>query len=184
MSISKQRSCKCKCNSIITSKDPKVVYISGHNTKETNKAVLANRLIRWQNIINEILKNKEKCYDINYSKVGAHFLVKRLWSTYYNKKWPKKMLACHTCDNPSCLNIFHIYPGTHKSNAQDMISRDRANKSKGEEHYNAKLTEDEVLQIRSLYASGKYDYHELAKMFKVHASTIKAIILRHNWKHI
>ncbi|KDR25947.1 hypothetical protein BG60_26345 [Caballeronia zhejiangensis] len=35
------------------------------------------------------------------------------------------MLGCHTCDTPSCVNPFHVYPGTHQDNADDRERRGR-----------------------------------------------------------
>jgi hypothetical protein len=34
-------------------------------------------------------------------------------------------LACHHCDVPSCINPTHVYRGTAKSNADDMLRRGR-----------------------------------------------------------
>lgn len=38
---------------------------------------------------------------------------------------PDGMNVLHTCDNPPCIKIEHLYIGTQKDNARDMTERDR-----------------------------------------------------------
>jgi hypothetical protein len=38
--------------------------------------------------------------------------------------WPTKQLN-HTCDNPACIKIGHMYEGTQKENIADMLARGR-----------------------------------------------------------
>jgi group I intron endonuclease len=54
----------------------------------------------------------------------------------------------------------------------------------GEKSSRAKLTEKEVLEIRSKYIPGKYGYVKLSKEYGVHDETIRSIIKRTSWSHI
>jgi hypothetical protein len=54
----------------------------------------------------------------------------------------------------------------------------------GEAHGRAKLTEDLVLEIRSLFATGLYSLRKLAAEYKVDRGTITQVVIRRTWTHI
>lgn len=91
----------------------------------------------------------------------------------------------HTCDNPSCVNPDHLRLGTHGDNMRDMANKGRGCtcRQDGENNKYAKLTEEEVLRMRSLHERGLAQ-HELANIFRVSPGTVSDVVRRHTWKHI
>jgi hypothetical protein len=41
------------------------------------------------------------------------------------RSWKQPFIGCHHCDNPPCCNPWHIYPGTHQDNLDDVERRGR-----------------------------------------------------------
>lgn len=70
----------------------------------------------------------------NISKRGrARFGVgkKQIYASRYiwekNKgPIPNRLCVCHTCDNPACVNINHLFIGSQKTNVKDMINKNRS----------------------------------------------------------
>lgn len=98
----------------------------------------------------------------------------------------------HRCDNPPCFNPAHIFEGTPKDNVHDMFSKGRQQRTpyflihpqKGESHGMAKLSENDVRQIRILYSQGNTTHTKLALRFNVSKSQIAFVVNRRSWKHI
>lgn len=97
----------------------------------------------------------------------------------------------HTCHNPGCINPEHLRLGTHADNMQDMVDAGRArggierggiSHQSGERHGNARITWNEVHEIRRLYATGQYSQRELAGMFGVPHQHIGCIVRNERWK--
>lgn len=86
---------------------------------------------------------------------------------------PDGWFICHSCDNRSCVNPTHLFVGTQKENVQDMVSKNRD--SHGENHYNAKLLDEDVAQIRVLTGQG-FTQKSIAEIYGVHQSHISGIV--------
>lgn len=93
--------------------------------------------------------------------------------------------ACvlHSCDNRACVNPDHLVLGTQKNNMRDCVNKGRQTKLPGQNHGMSKLTEAQVLHIRSRTLSGE-NQAKLVKEFKVSKASISKIINRKYWKHI
>lgn len=56
---------------------------------------------------------------------GKRFRAHRLSWAYFNYALDPKLILCHTCDNPPCINPGHLFPGTNADNIRDCISKGR-----------------------------------------------------------
>lgn len=87
----------------------------------------------------------------------------------------------HICDNKSCVNIRHLYVGTHTDNVKDALERRRY--KQGEAHYNTPLTKDQAIEI--LYCvAGRMPLHEIAKIYNITQKTVCNIFKAKTWRCI
>jgi len=57
---------------------------------------------------------------------GKHRKASQIaWELANGKPFPAGMDACHSCDNPPCVNPSHIWPGTARDNALDASRKGR-----------------------------------------------------------
>ncbi len=98
---------------------------------------------------------------------------------------PSDKIICHSCDNPKCVRPDHLFIGTKADNTADMMSkrRHRTVAHMGEDHPHAKLTEHDVIDIRSLNAFGATS-DALADAFSVSTSAINRVISGMTWGHV
>jgi len=103
---------------------------------------------------------------------------------FVNQKRLCDLLACHHCDNRKCCNPNHIYPGTRFDNARDAAERGglRNVNLKGSSNPRAKLTEDDVDEIRHLLSVGVSQV-DIASSFNVSTSLISDICTGKKWSH-
>ena len=55
---------------------------------------------------------------------------------------------------------------------------------RGEANRNAKLTVEKVIEIRALYATGRFTYAMLGAQFGMNKSIICKVVLRQLWAHV
>ena len=85
--------------------------------------------------------------------------------------------VCHKCDNPSCVNPEHLFLGTTLDNNRDSVNKGRARGP-------AKLTREQVHEIRRLYATSCYPLKILGNLFKVSEGAIYGVVRFKNWKYL
>ncbi len=95
--------------------------------------------------------------------------------------WPE-LFACHRCDVPFCINPAHIFPGTIQDNHADMIAKGRNEATVGANHWNAKLDEAAVWDMRLRYIKGEATQKALANEYGVTGLTANKAIHCKSWK--
>lgn len=101
-----------------------------------------------------------------------------------NGRIPEGLCVLHKCDNRGCINPDHLFIGTKKDNTQDMFNKKR-NPQRGGSYSgkSAKLTKDQVIEIRKLYATGDFTQTYLGKKFNVSQRQIGHIVLNLQWRN-
>lgn len=113
--------------------------------------------------------------DKGYGRVGGYrggtrFAHRVAMEVYLDRDLTEDEFVLHHCDNPPCCKRAHVYIGDQPKNVEDARVRDRV--KFGDEHWNHKLTEDQVRDIRRRYAAKESTQRAMAKEFGVHRNTI------------
>lgn len=90
--------------------------------------------------------------------------------------------VCHRCDNPICVNPYHLFLETHAGNMRDAASKGRF-KQIGEKNNRAILTNETVRNIYRLSEQG-YTQSEIAKLYGVSNQQVSKILSGKSWPHI
>jgi hypothetical protein len=138
--------------------------------------------------------------------IGAH---RAAWMIHFGPITSKEHVL-HRCDNPPCCNPHHLFIGDHSINHADKVRKGRQShgekasnvikkfhktlrerepdryqrifieRVRGENNPTAKLSEDDVREIRTCGGLQR----EVAARFGVQQTVISAIRLRKTWKHV
>ena len=115
----------------------------------------------------------------------TQFYVARLVANaFLPEKGPTDTVVRHLNDDPSDNRPCNLAWGTYSDNTNDAVRNGKWRAPKGTAHGRSKLTDDQVLEIRRMYATGEFTQQELAVRFGVSRRTIGYIVARHHWKHI
>jgi hypothetical protein len=113
--------CQCGCGESTTTKHGRHQrYVRGHFYRKSPVPYIVDPVTG--------------CWEWQWSKSNGYgqFWIngKRMWAHrfFYEQKYgpiPEGLKGCHTCDNPSCCNPDHVFPGTQKDNMADAAAKGR-----------------------------------------------------------
>lgn len=111
---------------------------------------------------------------------NRHWLAHRLAWALINGD-PGKLQVLHRCDNPRCVNVDHLFLGTHQDNMSDMKAKGRRKGiNVGENHGRAKITQQDADEIRRLHSLG-VSQRELARRYPIARPNIRRIVRNIGW---
>lgn len=130
----------------------------------------------------------------NFAVGGTDCVIKAHRYSYalFNGAVPENVLVLHQCDNPTCCNPAHLFLGSHKDNTADMYAKGREYCTRGIarpdmvgiKSRNAKLDDDKVRQIRSMYVPNVFGFGRIAQLFGIKKCAVMNVVHRKTWRHI
>lgn len=117
------------------------------------------------------IKNSELCVSV-HSLVAKAFIGQR----------PEGLECCHGDGDPSNNRLFNLRWDTPKNNQADRIKHGTS--PKGSNNPCAKLTDNDVHQIKTMLREGDLSQLTIGKIFGVAQQTIGRISLGKTWTHV
>jgi hypothetical protein len=112
-------------------------------------------------------------FSLNGKPVSAHRF------SLFLEIGPYKGLACHSCDNPSCVRGSHLFAGSQQDNMDDMYTKERRRRKqykKKEERKVRKLSKEDIETIQEELTRPYWgQIKKLAAEYGVHHSMISHI---------
>jgi hypothetical protein len=132
----------------------------------------------WEWTSYKLKKTNEHYGRFCYQK--RHYLAHRIAYLLSKGIQPGSRLVCHSCDNPSCCNPYHLWLGSDADNIADRDAKGRQAGHAGKANGRATLTEQDVNDIRA----SSENYRSLSRQFGVSRTQISRIRTRKYWKHV
>ena len=94
-----------------------------------------------------------------------------------------RRFVLHRCDNRKCCNPNHLFLGSMRANLLDAYKKKRKVQPRSQ-HANAKLTPEQVVEIRRRYDAGTDKQVPLAREFGVSQRVISLVVRRETYKDV
>lgn len=154
-------------------------FISGHQLR---RGTLPERF--WEKVD---VRDPDECWEWQAGKTVEGYgriytgkisldMAHRVSYELHHGPIPEGMKVLHKCDNPPCCNPAHLFLGDDLVNVCDKIAKGRSNMPTGERHHGARFTNEQVREVRRLFATGNYTQRGLARMFGVNRISIRGIV--------
>lgn len=129
---------------------------------------------------------------------GRNQLAHRVAWMQVNGPVPRGLHVLHHCDNPPCINVEHLFLGTHQDNMDDMYAKGRKAILAGDDHWShreparitrgsahgmSRLTEADIPVIRARRAQGE-TLQAIAATYGIAFQNIWAVVKGKTWRHI
>ena len=85
-------------------------------------------------------------------------------------------LPLHRCKNPGCVRPDHLFLSRQVENMRDSTAKRQGALPFGENHWNSKLSSEQVSEIRRRYVQRLTSIRQLAVEFNVSKSTISDVL--------
>jgi hypothetical protein len=148
--------------------------------------------------INYAILNKDGygSIQVHHKGVKYRYLAHRVaYQITTNEDIGREDIICHTCDNPACINPKHLFKGTHLTNVQDKVNKDRQAKGKDngryvhgyyskysptikpkrdfKELYSRSLTREEAIHLKQCIKERKISLKALSEKLGVKYQTLR-----------
>lgn len=150
-----------------------VKYKGGHGR------IQKERIVRPQ-----IKESKYQIVVLVKNNVKSQPTLCRIVYETFNGKINNSTVISHKDDNRCNDELENLILLTKSDEVINSFKNKKRIKRQGEKNGSHKLIEEEVIEIIELLKSGEYFQTEIAKMYKVSASTISYINRNKLWKHV